>query len=208
MPREIDYSLYLVTDRAMAGKRDLREVVSEAIRGGVTAVQLREKALPSDEFEKIAFEIKKVVEPLGVPLIINDNIDVALAVGADGVHVGQDDMPIERARKIVGRGMIIGVSVSTVKEAIAARDGGADYLGVGPIWPTPTKTDTPEAIGLEGIRAIRAAVDIPLVGIGGIKAKNARSVVDAGCDGIAVVSAIMAAKDPRAAAMELRNAIN
>ncbi len=207
MVNGVDYSLYLVTDREMSRGKDLCEIVVEAIRGGVTIVQLREKKLPLDEFIKVASEIKAVVKPYKIPLIINDRIEVAIAVGADGVHIGQGDTPLDTARKSVGPKMIIGVSVSNVEEAIAAQNGGADYLGISPVWNTPTKTDTPEATGLEGVRAIRAAVKIPLVGIGGINASNARAVIEAGCEGIAVVSAIMAAENPRDAAIELRNAI-
>jgi len=204
----VDYSLYLVTDHEMARGKNLCKIVHEAIRGGVTIVQLREKKLTLDEFIKVASEIKAVVKPLKIPLIINDNIDVAIAIKADGVHIGQWDTSLETARKSVGSKMIIGVSVSSVEEAISAQNGGADYLGISPIWNTPTKTDTPEATGLEGVREIRAAVKIPLVGIGGINASNARAVIDAGCDGIAVVSAIMAAENPRIAAIKLRNSID
>jgi thiamine-phosphate pyrophosphorylase len=207
MVKGVDYSLYLVTDRAMAHGRELCDIVVEAIRGGVTVVQLREKQLPLDEFIKVASEIKAVVKPYKIPLIINDSVDVAIAVAADGLHIGQNDTRLDTARKSVGPKMIIGVSVSSVEEAIAAQKGGADYLGISPVWNTPTKTDTPEASGLEGVRAIRTAVKIPLVGIGGINASNARAVIEAGCDGIAVASAIMAAENPRDAAKQLRNAI-
>ncbi len=139
----------------------------------------------------------------GIPLIINDRLDVALAVGADGVHLGQSDMPLAMARAIVGDTLLIGISAESVADAVAAEEGGADYLGVSPVFATPTKSDTAPALGLEGLRAIRRAVRIPLVGIGGLDRGNAAAVIEAGADGVAVVSAIVAAADPAQAAREL-----
>ncbi len=199
----VDYSLYLVTDRGLAGERELIDIVTAAISGGVTIVQLREKELPTGKFIQEAKNLKKYLTERNVPLIINDRVDVAMAAEADGVHVGQDDMPCTIARRMLGPDMIIGVSVSTVEEALEAEKNGADYLGISPIWATPTKTDTSPPIGLEGVRKIREVAKIPMVGIGGINVNNAASVIEAGCDGIAVVSAIMAAKDPENATSEL-----
>ena len=204
----IDYSLYLVTDRGMIGRRSLIQVIEESIQGGVTVVQLREKHASTREFFELAVAVKKRMEPHGIPLIINDRLDIALACRADGVHVGQSDMDCRIVRKIVGREMLVGVSVSTVEEALRAESDGADYLGVSPVFDTPTKTDTPNATGLEGLRSIRQSVTLPLVGIGGIKASNAARILEHGADGIAVVSAIIAAPEPLAAAQELRVAVS
>jgi thiamine-phosphate pyrophosphorylase len=139
----------------------------------------------------------------GIPLIINDRVDVALAVKADGIHLGQKDMPCRMARQIIPESMIVGISVESLDDAIAAQKDGADYLGVSPIYPTPTKTDTAQPLGLEGLRSIRSEVDLPLVGIGGLNADNAAAVIYNGADGVAVVSAIVAADDPEAATRDL-----
>lgn len=202
-PRSIDYSLYLVTDRALALDRSLVEVVQAAARGGVSCVQLREKHCSSLEFFTLAREVKAVLAPRQIPLIINDRLDVALAVGADGVHLGQQDLPLHAARAIAGSRLIIGISVESVEDALWAEQNGADYLGVSPIYTTPTKLDTAAPLGLEGLRAIRQAVRIPLVGIGGLNRDNAGDLIQAGGDGVAVVSAIVAARDPESAAREL-----
>jgi len=203
MKRMPDYSLYLVTDAALAGRRAIEEIVREAVAGGVTVVQLREKGASSREMLRQARALRDLLAPRGVPLIVNDRCDVALAAGADGVHVGQGDLPCVLVRELAGPDLVIGVSVSTVEEAVQAERDGADYLGVSPVFETPTKTDTPPAVGLDGLRRIREAVRLPLVAIGGIHAGNAAAVIRAGADGIAVVSAIMAAPDPRAAARAL-----
>ena len=202
-----DWSLYLVTDRELARGRPLSNIIRESVAGGVTIVQLREKDLAFDEFLRVAREVKDITDALHVPLIVNDRLDVALACGAAGIHVGQDDLSCTEARKLAGDRMIVGVSVNTVAEALRAESDGADYLGVSPIYATPTKTDTPTPTGLEGLRKIREAVRIPLVAIGGIGTFNAAEVIRAGADGLAVVSAIVAAPDPRLAARELRAAI-
>jgi len=205
--RSPDYSLYLVTDDALAGGRSIEWIVAEAVAGGVTCVQLREKHAESRAYYERARALRERLRPLGIPLIINDRLDIALAAGADGVHLGQGDLPCVEARHIAGPNFLIGISVSTTAEAQAAARDGADYLGISPIFDTPTKTDTPPATGIDGLRAIRAAVSLPLVAIGGIKAENAAAVVRAGADGIAVVSAIMAVADPRAAARALADVV-
>ncbi len=203
----VDVSLYLVTDRSLSKGRATAEVVREAVAGGVTCVQLREKACGTREFLAEARAVKAVLQGTGVPLIINDRVDVALAVGAEGVHLGQQDMPISDARRLGPPGWIIGISAESVEDAVRAEGEGADYVGVSPVFATPTKTDHAPPLGLDGLRRMRAAVKLPLVAIGGIHAGNAREVVRAGADGLAVVSAIVAADDPRAAAEELRRGI-
>ncbi len=198
-----NYSLYLVTDAEIC-RRDFFETIEEAIAGGVTMIQLREKNIDSRPFYERAVRLAEITKSAGVPLIINDRIDIALAVKADGVHIGQSDMPIEIAGCLLGPKSIIGVSVSTPEEARLAEIEGANYIAVSPIWSTPTKTDTPEAVGLSGTSEIASVVDIPCIGIGGINIDNAASVIHSGCDGIAVVSAIMAAESPKKSAEHLR----
>jgi thiamine-phosphate pyrophosphorylase len=200
---DIDYSVYLVTDRRLSRGRSTVDVVTAAVRGGATVVQLREKTADTREFIEEAMAMQDFLAARGVPLIINDRIDVALAVNADGVHLGQRDMPIELARKIVGPQMIIGISAESLADAVAAERAGADYLGVSPIFDTSTKTDTAPALGLEGLKQIRTTVNLPLVGIGGLNADNAGRVIENGADGVAVVSAIVSADDPEPAAREL-----
>jgi len=204
----IDYSLYLVTDRGLARGRSTLEVVKAAVAGGVTCIQLREKDCSTLEFIEQALAIRSFLEAHNIPLIINDRLDVALAVAADGVHLGQNDMPLEMARKIAGRSMLIGISTESVQDAVAAEKGGADYLGVSPIYATPTKTDTAPPLGLEGLQEIRKQVKIPLVGIGGLNKSNAAEVIRGGADGVAVVSAIVAADDPETSAMNLKQIID
>ncbi|MGD9281795.1 MAG: thiamine phosphate synthase, partial [Desulfobacterales bacterium] len=153
--QDIDYSLYLVTDRGLSRGRSNIEIVTAAVRGGATVVQLREKDCSTREFIEQGLTIKKFLKDHSVPLIINDRVDVAQAIKADGVHLGQTDMPLGLAKKILGESMIIGISAESVQDAIEAEKGGADYLGVSPIYATPTKTDTAPALGLEGLREIR-----------------------------------------------------
>jgi thiamine-phosphate pyrophosphorylase len=203
----IDYSLYLVTDRGLARGRPTMDIVAAAVRGGATVVQLREKDCPTLEFIEQALNIKDFLRARNIPLIINDRLDVAQAVKADGVHLGQTDMPLDMARSIVGHTMLIGISAESLQDAIEAEKGGADYLGVSPIYATPTKTDTAPALGLEGLREIRKAVRLPLVGIGGLNRQNAAEVIRNGGDGVAVVSAIVAADDPETAARDLKRVI-
>lgn len=199
-----DYSLYLVTDTVLAGTRGVEVVVHAAVAGGVTIVQWRHKN-GDDRVPLLRIaSLREWLRQRHVPFVINDDVDLALSCDADGVHVGQGDMPCVVVRRRMGADRVIGVSVGTVAEARQAERDGADYLGVSPVFATPTKTDAPAATGLDGLAAIRAAVRLPLVAIGGIHAGNAAEVISAGADGIAVVSAIMAAADPRAAARELR----
>jgi thiamine-phosphate pyrophosphorylase len=205
--QNIDYSLYLVTDRGLARGRTTLEIVKTAVYGGTTIVQLREKDCSTRDFIEQALTVKKFLKARGVPLLINDRVDVAQAIAADGVHLGQTDMPLEIAKKILGDSMIIGISAESLEDAIEAERGGADYLGISPIYATPTKTDTASPLGLKGLREIRNAVKLPLVGIGGLNKDNAAEVIRHGADGVAVVSAIVAADDPAAAAEELKQVI-
>lgn len=204
----IDYSLYLVTDRGLSRGRSTREIVEAAVTGGVTCVQLREKNLGTRAFIDEALSIRALLKKRSIPLIINDRIDVALAVEADGVHLGQQDMPIGLARKIGGDSLIIGISAESIDDAVRAKREGADYIGISPVFATPTKTDTGPPLGLSGIKEIRRLVDCALVGIGGVNRANAASVIAAGADGIAVVSAVVSAADPGAAARQLRGIID
>lgn len=206
----IDYSLYLVTDRALSLGRPTADIVNQAIKGGVTCVQLREKHCSTREFIDQARMVQHILATTSprVPLIINDRLDVALAVGADGLHLGQQDMAIADARRLAGQELIIGISAESVDDAIRAEQEGADYIGISPVYATPTKTDTATPLGLEGVSAIRAAVSLPLVGIGGINLANAAAVIQAGADGIAVVSAIVAAPCPQTAADQLKHCLH
>lgn len=197
-----DFTLYLVTDRRWLGERTLCDSVEEAILGGVTFVQLREKEISSKEYLELAQRVKEVTDRHGIPLIINDRIDIALAIDADGVHLGPEDLPVPLARKLLGDGKIIGSSAASVDEALLFQAQGADYLGVGAVFPTSTKRGT-EKVGLEDLRGIKSAVHIPVVAIGGIKVENAKSVMETGVDGVAVVSAIMDQADIREAARRL-----
>ncbi len=200
----VDYSLYLVTDRSLSRGRTTCEVVKAAIAGGVTVVQLREKDCSTREFIAEARALKQLLLGTGIPLIINDRLDVALAVGAEGLHLGQQDMSIADARRLTGPDIVIGVSAESLDDALRAQADGADYIGISPVFATTTKKDAATPLGLEGIRRIRRAVNLPLVGIGGITLTNAAEVMLAGADGVAVVSAIVSAPCPRAAAAALK----
>ncbi|MBW2607639.1 MAG: thiamine phosphate synthase [Deltaproteobacteria bacterium] len=202
-PESIDYSLYLVTDRSLSRGKATLEIVKAAICGGVTCVQLREKNCSTLEFIKEALSVKEYLKKHNIPLIINDRVDVAQAVQADGVHLGQTDMPLKMAKDILKGSMIIGISVESLEDAIRAEKDGADYIGISPIFATPTKTDTAPPLGLEGLKVICKAVSLPKVAIGGLNRKNAGEVILNGAGGIAVVSAIVSADDPRKAAEEL-----
>ena len=204
----IDYSLYLVTDRALSRGRSTREIVEAAVAGGVSCVQLREKHCGTREFIEQARSIRNLLREKNIPLIINDRIDVALAAEADGVHLGQQDMPIDLARTISSGSLLIGISAESIDDAVRAEQDGADYIGISPVFATPTKTDTGPPLGLAGVRRIRELVSIPLVGIGGINHENGAAVIAAGADGIAVVSAIVSAADPAAAAQQLRSLVD
>lgn len=201
------WELYLITDRALAGGRSLEALVEAAVRGGATAVQLREKNCCTRDFVELGRALARLLAPLDVPLIVNDRLDVALAIGAAGVHIGQRDMDYAAARRLLGPDAVIGLSIETVEQARAAESLDADYLGVGPVFPTPTKADAAAALGLAGLAQVRAVSRHTLVAIGGIAVGNARQAIDAGADGVAVVSAICAAGDPERAARELRRAI-
>ncbi len=203
-----DYSLYLVTDPALPAGRSMVDIVAEAIAGGVSCVQLREKDTHGGRFCEIAEELLAVTRPAGIPLIINDRVDVMLATAADGVHVGQSDIPADRVRRLIGPHKILGVSVEAVEEVAPAIAAGADYLGASPVFSTPTKTDTGRPLLFEGLHRICHASTVPVVAIGGMNHQNAAEAIGAGAAGIAVVRAIMAAKDPRAAAQHLRDTID
>ena len=192
--------VYLVTDQRSLRGRTLADVVLRAVQGGVTCVQLREKDLCSRDFVALALAVKNLLAPMGVPLVINDRIDVALACGAQGVHLGQSDMPVALARQLLPPGVFIGLSVESLSDVVRAAGQPVDYLGVSPIYATPTKTDTAAPWGLAGLRQMRALTALPLVAIGGVHLDNAAEVLQAGADGLAVVSAICSASDPSAAA--------
>ena len=198
-----DLSLYLVTDRMLSRERDMAWIVREAVAGGVTMVQLREKECSTAEFVALARELKTALQPLGIPLIINDRIDVALAVDADGVHIGQSDMPYETARALLGKEKIIGLSVDTMEEVVAANALDVDYIGISPVYATPTKTDTLTPFGLEGIEEVMRLSHHRCVAIGGMNRGTIGEVIARGVEGVAVVSAIVAAESPRNASAEL-----
>lgn len=203
---KIDYSLYLVTDRKFLEDRNFAHSIEQAIQGGVTLVQLREKSLSTKEFLKVAFEVKKITSRYRIPLIINDRLDIALAVDADGLHVGQDDLPILKARELLGPNKIIGASVSILTEALLAQQQDANYLGVGAVFSTSTKTDAPE-VSLKQLELIKKSVTIPVVAIGGINLTNLKRVMATGIDGVSVVSAILAQKDILKASKQLKELI-
>ena len=206
--RGITYSLYIITDAQLSRGRSHREVIESAIRGGATMVQYREKSASTRQMIDEALELRDLCRARGVPFIVNDRVDVALAVDADGVHVGQDDMPASLARKLIGHDKILGVSAENVKQARAAIADGADYVGAGAIFATATKSDAGEPIGIAGLMKIARISTIPIVGIAGINATNAASVIRAGAAGVAVVSAIVSADDVERAARELRRVVD
>ncbi|NMB76981.1 MAG: thiamine phosphate synthase [Myxococcales bacterium] len=200
-------ALYLVTDAALAGERGVIEVCRLALRAGVRLVQLRDKQASDAELIVQARALRALCREHGAYLLVNDRVEVAAAAGADGVHLGQGDAPPARARQRLGPDAIIGVSVRTPEEARRAERDGADYIAANLVFPTATKTDLPGPLGLAGVRALRDASHLPLVAIGGINATNAAEVVAAGADGVAVVSAVMAAPDPAAACRGLLQAV-
>lgn len=204
--RSEDMTLYAVTDAAWTGEKTLIQQVKEALEGGITFLQLREKHLSEEEFLREAVEIKRLTDQYQIPFVINDNIEIAQKAGADGVHVGQDDMPVEEVRKILGEDKIIGVSAHNVEEAVRAEQGGADYLGVGAVHTTATKENT-SAVSMEEMKKICQTVSIPVVAIGGIKKNNMNVLSGTGVDGIAVVSAIFAAKNIKKETKELLEAV-
>jgi thiamine-phosphate pyrophosphorylase len=203
-----DWRVYVITDTRHARGRSHREIAEAAIRGGATAVQLRMKEEPA----RIVLDVGRAMGPLcraaGVAFIVNDRLDVAMLAGADGVHVGQDDLPPADARALAGPRALIGVSAATVVEAIAAEQAGADYLGVGAVYGTATKSDAGAPVGLARVTEIRRAVRVPLVGIGGITAENAAAVIRAGAHGVAVITAVTLAEDMADAVRRLREAVD
>jgi len=199
---KIDYTLYLVTDRNILAGRDLLKSIEEAIDGGATLVQLREKDVSTLEFLNIALKVKAITDKHNIPLIINDRLDIALAADAAGLHIGQEDLPLKIARKLLGYTKIIGVSTSNVNEAIEAENGGADYIGVGAMFPTDTKKDA-DSVTLEELHRIKNSISIPVVAIGGINKSNIKSVINAGADGAAVISAVLGEKDIKSACLSL-----
>ena len=199
--------LYAVTDRAWTGEKTLYEQINEALKNGVTCVQLREKNLDEISFIEEAKKISELCKQYSIPFIVNDNVKVAVASNADGVHIGQDDMNLKDVRKLVGENMIIGVSVHTVDEAKSAQEDGADYIGIGAVFETSTKNDV-DIIPYEKVKAICDAVDIPKVAIGGINAENILKLKGSKIDGVAVVSAIFGAKDIGKATKELDTLVN
>lgn len=195
--------IYLVTDQSSCTHHSLDTIVSKAVQAGVSCVQLREKTTDTRTFLHRALQLKTILRPARVPLIINDRVDIALAAGADGVHIGQSDMPYELARKLMGPDAIIGLSVETWKDVVQAQDLDLDYIGVSPVFSTPTKSDTKTPWGLSGLARIKAYSRHPLVAIGGLDASNSDPVIRAGANAIAVVSAICSARDPFGTAQAL-----
>ena len=204
--KKIDYTLYLVTDRRMPQGDTLENVVEKAIQGGVTLVQLREKSGNTCVLYERAVALKKITDQYHIPLIIDDRIDVMLASGADGVHVGQSDMPAHIARAMIGPDKILGVSAANLEEALQAEVDGADYLGVGAMYPTATKTDA-DFTTMETLKEIKRKVHIPVVAIGGINQHTIPDFRNSGINGFAIVSAIMASQTPETAARELKELI-
>jgi thiamine-phosphate pyrophosphorylase len=202
----VDFRLYLITDRKVATK-PLPEAVRLALEGGVKAVQLREKDLPVRELLEIAKELRAITREFGAKLIINDRVDVAMIVEADGVHLGGASMPIDATRKMVGKGMLIGASTHTTEEAVAAQAGGADFITFGPIFDTPSKAKYGLPVGAVAIRNLKNDINIPIFGIGGIKSGNMLQVMSAGAGGIAVISAIFSAEDIRKTAAAFNKAL-
>lgn len=202
MKPDIDYTLYLCTDRNLMTTETIEESVELAIKGGVSVVQLREKDCTSREFYQLARTVKTITDAYEIPLLINDRVDIALAVGADGVHLGQKDIPVRAARNLLGADKIVGATANTIELAEEAWQSGADYLGVGDIFGTTTKSDTKQ-ITLEELKAIRAAVQIPVVAIGGVNEENISLLRETGVEGAAVISAVIGQKDITAAAERL-----
>ena len=205
--RKVDYSLELCTDRRLMTSSSIEECVEHAIQGGVTIVQLREKDCSSREFYELALRVKRVTKQYQVPLIINDRVDIALAADADGVHVGQKDLPCQEVRRLVGEKKIVGVSAANRTAALQAAADGADYIGVGAVFATGTKQDA-VVIAPEELAAIRQAVSIPMVAIGGIQKQTLPLLKGTGIDGVAVISAIVAQPDVEQAARELKELWN
>jgi len=205
--KKFKLDVYLVTDRDLSKGRSLEWVVEEALKGGTDIVQLREKYMETVDFLEEARRIKAITDRYGKVLLINDRIDVALAIGADGVHIGQSDIPYHDARRLLGPDAIIGLSVETYEQAREANDFDVDYIAISPVYRTPTKEELTEELGLEGVKKITEICRHRAVGIGSIKAHNAGDVIRAGVEGVAVVSGICSADDPQAAARELKQKV-
>ncbi|WP_096184209.1 thiamine phosphate synthase [Effusibacillus lacus] len=206
--RFLDSRLYVITGSAFLKGRKLEDVILQAIGGGADCIQLREKDVSSRELLEMAVLLRKLTKETGTTFIVNDRVDIAQAVGADGVHLGQQDLPIAVAREILGPDKIIGISTHDSKEAIEAERSGANYIGLGPVHPTPTKSDAEPAIGLQGIREVCRHVSIPVVAIGGIKQKDVEDIIRSGASGVAVISAVIGADDVHAAAKAMRDAVD
>ena len=204
--KNIDLSLYLVTDNSDNEKKFLK-TIEEGIKGGVTVVQIREKTADTLDFYNLALKVKEITSKYNVPLIINDRVDVALAIDADGVHVGQSDMPCDVTRKLIGEDKILGISAATIDEAKKAQKDGADYIGTGAVFPTSTKEDA-SSVTKEELKKIVESIDIPVVAIGGINLKNASQLNDTGIAGLSVVSAIMSSENPKKTSQELLKIFN
>ena len=200
---DIDYSVYLVTDSRDKTEEEFLVIIEEAIKGGTSIVQLREKTASTKDFYELALKVKEITSRYDVPLLINDRIDIALAIDSEGVHIGQDDMPADIARAIIGDEKILGVSASTVDEAVKAQKDGADYIGSGAVFPTSTKDDA-DSVSKDELKEIVNSIDIPIVAIGGITLENAQELKDTGISGFSVVSAIMSAKNPQVASKKLK----
>jgi thiamine-phosphate pyrophosphorylase len=205
--KQIDWTQCLNADTEFRAGRNILPVVEDVVLSGVTLVQLRVKDLPSRDFFNLALKLSRLLKPQNIPLIINDRADIALASSASGVHLGQDDLPLPAARKLLGPDKIIGISVNTASEALAAEKESADYLGVGPVYPTSTKKDLKSILGPPGLKAIRDTIHIPILAIGGINVENVSEVMASGADGVAVISAILGAEDIGRATKELLEAI-
>ena len=204
--KNIDLSLYLVTDKSDDVEKFLK-TIEEAIKGGVSVVQIREKTADTLDFYNLALKVKKITDQYNIPFILNDRVDVALAIDADGVHVGQSDMPCDVTRKLVGPDKIVGVSAATIDEAKKAENDGADYIGTGAVFPTATKDDAPK-ITKKDLKEVVDSINIPVVAIGGINLENASELKDTGIKGLSVVSAIMSSEDPKKSAEKLLNIFN
>ena len=203
----MNYDLYIITDQRISHGKSHLEVAKAALAGGATVIQFRDKEMKDSEAIVACREIYKLTKKKGVSFIVNDRVEVAKAVDADGVHLGQEDMSFSSARKILGKEKIIGISVETVEQALKAVEGGADYLGVGPIYPTATKLDAGKVLGIARLKEIRESVNIPIVAIGGINENNLEEVLKAGVDGVAVISAVVSAPDITEACRKLKNKI-
>lgn len=194
--------LYLISDTGISRGQGHAEIARAGIRGGARVIQLRDKALPARELYQVALKLRELTREAGVLFIVNDVVELAMAVGADGVHLGQDDFPVKDARRLLRADSIIGVSTHSMEEAVMAEADGADYIGFGPIFATSTK-DAGEPKGLEGLMSIRDRIGIPIAAIGGINAANAKGVIEAGADAVAVISAVSGAEDVEKAAREI-----